>query len=145
MIHHTKHHITNKPTHQNNTGVADSGATRHFLIESKGHKNIKTLSSPIPITILDSGTIYATQTCELDYHELPHKDRIAYIVPEMKNYSLISIKQLCDAGCQVLFQQKDCTVFFNNKIIMRGIEDPKKKLWKLPLSTSSNNIYDTEK
>ena len=28
---------------------------------------------------------------------------------------------------------------------MTGIEDPKTKLWKLPLSTNKNNIYETEK
>ena len=107
-------------------GVADSGATRHFLVPSTAYKNIQALSKPIPITIPNGEIISATHSCEVDYPQLPLTVRRGLIVPEMKQHSLISIKQLCQAGCTVTFKGKNCEVFYNGQHIMSGLEHPQK-------------------
>ena len=94
------------------TAVADTGASGTFLMPTDEHKNVKALIKHIPITQPNGDIMYATQSCDLDYPDLPHKARMGYIVPALKNHSLISVRQLCAAGCQVLFTDKCCNVIY---------------------------------
>ena len=126
-------------------GVADSGATRHLLVPSTAYKNIQVLSKPIPISIPNGEIISATHSCEVYYPQLPLTACRGLIVPEMKQHSLISIKQLCQAGCTVTFKGERCEIFYNGQHIMSGLEHPQTKLWMLPLSTNTDDIYVKEK
>ena len=80
----------------------------------------------------------------MDHPSLPTLSRIRYIVPKIK-ITLISIRQLCAAGCQVLFTNKQCIVFYKNEVMMEGPKDPVTQLLMLPISTNANEIYETEK
>ena len=126
-------------------GVADSGATRHFLVPSSAYKNIQALSKPIPITIPNGDIIRATHSCKVYYPQLPLTVRRGLSVPKMKHHSLISIKQICQAGCTVQFTDTKCDLYYKGKHIICGLEHPKSKLWMLPLSTNDDNIYIKEK
>jgi hypothetical protein len=48
--------------------------------------------------------------------------------------SLIGIRIICKAGCEVTFDDKKCEVVFKNTIILRGYKDPTTDLWTLPLT-----------
>ncbi len=56
-----------------------------------------------------------------------------YIVPGITMASLIGIRILCKAGCKVVFDNKKCEVFYENKIILRGYKDLTTDLWTLPI------------
>jgi len=47
--------------------------------------------------------------------------------------SLIGIHILCKVGCKVVFDNEKCEVFYKNKIILRGYNDPTTDLWTLPI------------
>ena len=47
--------------------------------------------------------------------------------------SVIGIQKLCKAGCKVVFDNKKCEVFYENKIILRGYKDLTIDLWTLPI------------
>ena len=108
------------------TGIADAGATGHFLMPQVPVKNIKATNNPLEIALPDGKIINSTHTCELDIPSLPPKARSAHIVPGLKHASLISIKILCDAGCRVKYTTNGCEVFFKIKKCGKesGIDPP---------------------
>ncbi|MCP4098314.1 MAG: hypothetical protein GY748_18945 [Planctomycetaceae bacterium] len=117
-------------------GIADAGATGHFLLPQAPVKNICPTTAPLEIALPDGKTIKSTHTCDLDIPSLPPKARRAHIVPGLKHASLISIKMLCDAGCHVEYNANKCDVIFENKKVWVGERDKSTGLWVLPLKTS---------
>jgi hypothetical protein len=57
-----------------------------------------------------------------------------YVIPGMKNHSLISITKLCRAGCKVLFSPDERVVIHKGVEILRGRLHPKNGLWYLPIN-----------
>jgi hypothetical protein len=47
---------------------------------------------------------------------------------------LLSIEQLCDNGCTATFTTKEVRVTAQNGLVLRGIQDPTTRLWKIPLT-----------
>ena len=78
--------------------------------------------------------MYSTHEGELNIPGLPIEARRCHIVPALSGLSLISIGQLCSAGCQVLFDNNLVTVYLNGKTIITGPRSPvTKNLWHLNL------------
>ncbi len=65
---------------------------------------------------------------------LPKLATTGYIIPGMKNHSLISVTKLCRARCKVLFSTDECVVIHNGMEILRGRLHPKNGLWYLPIN-----------
>jgi len=78
----------------------------------------------------------STHEAELDLPMLPPDARHVHIVPELTSLSLISIGQLCDAGCIVTFTATAVTCEWNEQIILVGHRAPKTRLWHLELPNS---------
>ena len=80
-------------------GIADAGATGHFLQPGAPAINIKRASKPISISQPDGKKLVSTHECETDKPNLPKAARKAHIVPGLAHTSLVSVKMLIDAGC----------------------------------------------
>ena len=52
---------------------------------------------------------------------LPPSSTEAFILPQLTNESLISIGQLCDNDCDVLFDKVKCFITNNNKLFYKEI------------------------
>ena len=61
----------------------------------------------------------------------------AHIVPGLAPTSLVSIKILCDAGCEVNYNGKECFVYYKNKLVWKRRREVLTKLWVLPLSPTT--------
>ena len=48
--------------------------------------------------------------------------------------SLVGVKTLVDAGCEVLFSKDDCIVLYKGSIVWKGGRQARSGLWILPLS-----------
>ncbi len=70
--------------------------------------------------------------CDITIPDLP-AILTGHIMPEMTTASLFSIRVLCKAGCQVLFDDDKCQVIYDGKIIFTGFKDPVSNLWTLPV------------
>ena len=82
------------------------------------------------------------------------------ILPGLSHHSLLSIVQLCEAGCLVLFKHDCCLVLYQGRIVRYGIKCPNTNLWFVPLKVTEkmqqpanilqltshqlNSIYDTK-
>jgi hypothetical protein len=83
--------------------------------------------TPISISFLDGSKISSTQVCDINIPGLP-MTLTGHIVPGIKMASLIGIQILCNAGCEVVFDNEKCEVFYILNIILRGYKDPTTKL-----------------
>ena len=143
----------NSPSHRNNAhiidkdrevphvidmAISDSGATGHFLVEGAPAINIQPANKPIQIVLPNGKSIRSTHTCNLNILWLPSHMTEAHIVPGLSHSSLISTRKFCDAGCTVVFDEQECCVYRDNKLVLIGDRDPNTQLWRLPINPKSN-------
>ena len=85
----------------------------------------------------------STHTCTLDIPWLPNDAKEAHIVPGLAHAPLISIKILCDAGCKVTYNDDECRVYYNKKVVWLGKREPQTELWILPLTETTRQPQPT--
>jgi hypothetical protein len=83
----------------------------------------------------------STHEADLDIPNLPGAARHVHLVPALKSMSLISIGQLCNAGCNVTFDATIIQVHYNDQPILTGTRWPDTKLWHLDLAQSPSPAY----
>jgi hypothetical protein len=67
-------------------------------------------TAPIAIRNPNDEVMCSTHTAELHLLGLPLAARQVHIVPSLASQSLLSIGQVCDAGCKVAFDAETVTV-----------------------------------
>jgi hypothetical protein len=72
-------------------------------------------------------------TCDIIIPGLPTV-LTGHIVQGLMMASLVGIRILCEAGCQVIFTEEYCDVMYNRKLILRGYKDPQADIWTLPIT-----------
>ena len=90
--------------------------------------DIKPAAVPLIINLPDGEVIKSTYTCKLNLPFLPEAATRAHIVPGLAHTSLVSIKILCDAGCEVNYNEKECLVYYENKLVWTGRREESTKL-----------------
>ena len=78
--------------------------------------------------------MYSTHEAELDLPHLPLAARHVHIVPALTTSSLLSMSQLCDAGCRVSFDATSVHVHHNDTLVLHGARTPTTGLWHLQLA-----------
>ena len=112
-------------------GIADAGATGHFLQPGTPVKNIRPTDNPISISQPDGGKLESTHECEIDNPKLPQAARAAHIVPGLAHKSLISIKMLIYAGCKVTHDTEHVKFFYRGKVVWKSTRESLTGLWAL--------------
>ena len=112
----------------------DSGCTATVCILGTPLKNLRPTAKPIRLKTADGAYIHTTHEGKIDIPGLPPAARRAHICPGLTNMSLIGIKTLVDAGCEVLFSKDDCIVLYKGSIVWKGGRQVRSGLWILPLS-----------
>ena len=118
------------PTH----AIANTGATSIFVMAEAPAHNICLAKNPITISLPGGKQITSTHTCDFVIPGLP-QTLIGHNVPEMKMASLIGIRILCKAGCEVIFDDKKCRVNFKGNAILRGTKDTMSNLGTLSIQS----------
>jgi hypothetical protein len=80
--------------------------------------------------------MHSTHEAELDIPGLPLAARKVHIVPDLASHSLLSIGQLCDAGCDVTFTTTDAIIRYQLKTVLQGHRTPATGLWHLDISSN---------
>ena len=102
------------------TACADSGCTATICIPGTPLKNIKPTKNPIRLKAAQGSWIETTHEGKIDMPGLPPEARKVHICPDLANMSLVSIKTIVDAGCEVLFSENDCIVLYKGTIVWKG-------------------------
>jgi hypothetical protein len=114
--------------------IADSGATSNFFTTDAPVINVAPATNPLQVRIPNGKFLASSHTCELDIPQLPIEARKGHIIPGMKGHSLVSIVQLCQAGCQVTIKRNELSVWHKDKLVLQGQKCNKTGLWLIPLS-----------
>ena len=143
-----------KPYTQNDAFIqlkADTGATSTYLREkdeSCAH-NIRTLINGPSIIQPVKTTLQVNKSGQIPLHyKLSKPASSAYIVPKLRNSSLLSIGKLCDDNCTAVFTKDNLFIFKNNELLIQGFRNSSDGLWDVlvpTLTTNSSDIIDHHK
>jgi hypothetical protein len=122
--------------------IADSGATAHYGTSALPVLNKTPCTREICIRTANGAIMRATHEAELDIPALPKAARHIYIVPELADKTLLSVSQLCQANCQVIFHGKAVTVHHDGKVVLKGGMMDGSNLWQMEMpDTSETTTY----
>ena len=96
-------------------------------------RDIKKATTPISVHLPDKRTMRNTHEGFLNLPQLPPEACKTYLFNDMQS-SLVSIGQLCDAGCLATFDKDTVSIKKNNALILQGNRDPATGLWTADLS-----------
>ncbi|KAI2513563.1 Reverse transcriptase (RNA-dependent DNA polymerase) [Fragilaria crotonensis] len=122
--------------------IADTGSTAHFCTIDAPVINRRPTSCPISIHTPGGTILTSTHEAELDLPFLPLAARHVHIVPSLATASLLSIGQLCDAGCVAEFTATTLTVTFQHTIVLTGTRTLATRLWHVQLPAASPSRVD---
>ena len=117
------------PTKQ---AIANTGATGNYvdpITPPPPHTNKQTAINPIVVAMPNSNTVVSTYTRELILPSLPEAARQAHIFPHLPAGALLSIGQLCDAGCAAEFDRTTFRIHHRGDIVLTGTQSSITKLW----------------
>ena len=120
--------------------ILDSGATSHFLVIAALTSDCQEPKTPLSVKLPGGARVSSTHMCILAIPDLPSKARIAHIIPGLAAHSLISIVQLCYAGCEVIITKISCTVHYRGQLILQGQKCSRTGLWMVPLNTIPSTL-----
>ena len=114
--------------------VADTGATAHFFTHNPTDlvhttipiSTIQPTPNGISVLLPNKATMRATHTGILDIPRLPLAARKVHLFPHLASGSLLSLGQLCDAGCLAIFDKHKLNIYYQGKPIMQGTRQPNK-------------------
>ena len=126
-------------------GIFDSGSTGHFLTPESPQDDSKTQNQPLVIKQPDGNIMVSEHKSQLKiFKQLPKEAREAYSFKHI-TYPLISVAQLCDSGCMVIFMETMAYVMKNGKIIAKAPRDVLTKLWTMELTNLNESTTMQEK
>lgn len=86
--------------------------------------------------------MHSTHECDLDIATLPKAARKAHIMPDLQNGTLISVGQLCDAGCQAYFDATKAEIRYNGKLVLLGTRTGPCGLWYLVPHNEQPSLHE---
>ena len=94
--------------------------------------NKQVATNPITVITANNNAMKSTHTAELDLPTLPKAARTGHIIPDLGNMTLVTIGQMCDAGCTVQFDKSTVTIRYQGEDVLHGVRSPAtNNLWYL--------------
>ena len=119
--------------------ILDSGCTEHYLTTDVQVVAQQLATPPIVISLPDGSQLSSSHTTSLPIiaSMLPPAALAAHIVPHLRPNSLISIGQLCDAGCTAMLTAETAAIRFEGTTVLTGHRNPATRLWQVELNPTS--------
>ena len=117
------------------TFCADTGST-HCLLKASDAPNFKHLLAEhgLTVTLPNGQSITSIVSTALKLPHLPTAVQAHVFADNHLHTSLLSISELCNAGCTATFTSTDVIITYNRQSILTGSKDPTSTLWHLPIS-----------
>ena len=125
----------------NNTAIADTSATKHYLKPTAPVTNINYDAEPLTISTATGQLLQSSAKATINIPRLPPGTSTGKIMPNFVN-NLLSIGVFCNANFTVTVTKTDVTVYdAHGIIILRGIcESNGAKMWQINLMTATASI-----
>ena len=118
--------VNNETT--DNEAVLDSGASHNYLKLNSPCYEIKPTLNSISVSLPNKKMMKSTHEATLPMSQLSTEARTAHIFPNLIQSALISITQLCDNGCKVIFSKRQEKIYKNNTLILTGKRNTKTRM-----------------
>ena len=96
--------------------------------------------NPILVRLPNCTIIQNTHECYLPIKNLPKEAILVRVFPQLNSASLLSIRQLCDAGCEATMNGRRLNVYLNNKLILTGPRNKANKMWEVTFNNTLDPI-----
>ena len=93
------------------------------------------------VSLPNKEIIEATLQGNLPLHTLPHHPTKAFVLPHLTNSSLLSVDQLCDNNCTIIFTKKAMHIYQNAKQMLAGKRNLSDGLWDIVLPATQDKSY----
>jgi hypothetical protein len=116
--------------------IADTGSTGHFFKQQdipESLQNTTSTAESIDITLPNGSNIASEAQATMHLPTIPVTANIIHLFPDLQSHSLLSIGELCDAGCAAEFTQQNVIVKYQHKPILEGHRNEKTRLWQIPV------------
>ena len=124
-------------------GIADSGATDHYLtVQDQPHCSKPTPSSTnITVLAADGNKMTSSHTAQIPLApQLSPNASTGHILKGLTTGSLISIGKLCDDECIAIFTKYNVRIVKDGRIIIQGLRNTSNGLWNIPLAPKSHPL-----
>ena len=124
-------------SHNCHSTILDSGATNHFF-------TVPTSPAPHPVLVdvhpnpngvqvllPNHSTIKSTHKAKLNLPQLSDQATSTHLFPSLASGNLLSVGQLCDAGCTATFTKSSAVISHRGQPIIQGSRHPTTKLWHM--------------
>jgi hypothetical protein len=91
--------------------------------------NKQVANTPIQVRLPDGASIQSSHTCDLVLHQIPDTEKKAHVIPGLSTRSLLSVGQLVDSNCSVIFDKSKVQVLHKNANILEGRRNLRNGLW----------------
>ena len=111
----------------------DSGASKNYFKPTDQHvlQNVHKIQHGPTVTFPNNATSKPTHNGNLPLQHVSSRGSSSYILPGLTNANLVSVGQLCDDDCQVLFTKQQAIVSKNNKLVTIGTRNHQDGLWDI--------------
>lgn len=116
------------------TVCADTGSTNMLFRQSDSTALRDIRAAPIlNVTQPNGTTIQSHQSGSLHFPHLAHPFQAHIFDDADLSLSLLSVSEMCRAGCSATFTDTDVSVHYNEQLILRGDKNAHASLWHVPL------------
>ena len=129
------------PSSSSDSAVIDSGASNHYLTKNAPCSKAKPIFFGPIVTLPGGDTMQANKQTSLEHPQLSPSANKAYIFPALKSANLLSVGQLCDDDCYVIFDKQQVLVFKHNQIILQGHRNHHNGMWQVPLPLTQQQHF----
>ena len=132
------------PIPNGHLAIADTGCTAHFFTIDAPYHNARPALKPISIQNPNGSTMHSDTIADIHLPNLPATFPTnalqVYVVPALRTKSLMSLGQLCDAGCTVHLTSTTLDVIYNGASILQGTRSSLSRLWHVELNTAPDPL-----
>ena len=116
------------------TFCADTGST-HCLLRASDAPNFKSILAEhgLTVTLPNGHSITSIGIHALNFPHLPVAVPAHVFADDQLHTSLLSISELCYAGCTATFTDTDVSITHQQYTILTGSKDPSSTLWHIPI------------
>ena len=120
----------------------DSGASKNYFRECDQHvlKDIVDVAGPKVLLPDNNGILIKKQGSIPLPHYIHGPARQGYILPGLKNCSLLSLGQFMDSGCWALVNKYWMNIYKDKYLVLQGLRNKRDGLWdiELPIKSKKN-------
>lgn len=129
---------TSEPGSSNYYAILDSGANYNFFTSDADVDEKDSNHNPIKVTMPNNTAAMSSHKCKVKV-PLPEPANKGFVLPEL-NHSLLAVRLLVKAGCEVKFVNDKCIVTYKGNTIMSGIQKSN-GLWYVPISPKGRKYF----